>query len=331
MRAARLLSMLITLQLRGRVTAADLAERFEVSKRTIYRDADALSAAGVPIYADRGPGGGFALLDGYRTRLTGMTAAEAEAMLLMGLPGPLEDLGLAEPASAARLKLLASLPAGAGDSAARVADRFHLDPVDWYRRASSPPLLAAVASCVWEQRRLDVRYESWKGESRRTLEPLGLVMKAGRWYLAARAGGKDVRTYRVSQILEAAPLETRFERPAGYDLARWWAEQVARFEASLSRGTATLLVRPSALPMIDQLGADAAESVRAAPADEQGCRQAVVPIEGLAHAAALLLGFKDQVEVLAPEALREEMRRSAQRIGALYAPRHPVQDRPERP
>src|SRR3546814_6370967 len=133
----------------GRVTAAVLAERFEVSQRTIYRDIDALSAAGVPVYADKGPGGGFALLDGYRTRLTGLTAAEAEAVLLMGLPGPASDLGLAEPASAARLKLVAALPAAAGDSARRIGDRFHLDPVRSEEHTSELQSLMRISYAVF--------------------------------------------------------------------------------------------------------------------------------------------------------------------------------------
>lgn len=318
MRASRLLSILITLQLHGRVTAAVLAERFEVSQRTIYRDIDALSAAGVPVYADKGPGGGFALLDGYRTRFTGLTAAEAEAVLLMGLPGPASDLGLAEPASAARLKLVAALPAAAGDSARRIGDRFHLDPVDWYRRASAPAHLATVAAAVWAQRGIVMRYESWKTEVRRAVQPLGLVLKAGHWYLVARVG-TDLRTYRVAKMLAVDASDEMFERPADFDLARHWQGEVARFESSLRREKARLLVLPEAMSSIDRLGADAAEAIIAADPDGDGRRTVEIPIESIDMAASLLLGFRDRIEVLAPAELRAELRRSAAELVKLYA------------
>jgi predicted DNA-binding transcriptional regulator YafY len=175
MRASRLLSILILLQLRGRLTAEALAAEFEVSLRTIYRDIDQLSAAGVPVYADRGPGGGFSLLDGYRTKLTGLTAAEAQALALAGLPGPAADLGLGEALGAGRLKLLAAIPDGMREGAGRVGERFHFDPTDWYRRASVPPHLAAVARAVWAERRLRIRYESWSRTVRRTVDPVNLI------------------------------------------------------------------------------------------------------------------------------------------------------------
>jgi len=318
MRASRLLSILITLQMHGRVTAAVLAERFEVSQRTIYRDIDALSAAGVPVYADKGPGGGFALLDGYRTRLTGLTAAEAEAVLLMGLPGPASDLGLAEPASAARLKLVAALPAAAGDSARRIGDRFHLDPVDWYRRALAPAHLATVAAAVWAQRCIVMHYESWKTEVRRTVEPLGLVLKAGHWYLVARVG-KDLRTYRVAKMLAVDASDEMFERPAGFDLARHWQGEVVRFESSLRREKAILLVLPEAMSSIDRLGADAAEAIVATDPDGDGRRTVEIPIESVDMAASLLMGFRDRIEVLEPAELRAELRRSAIELVQLYA------------
>jgi predicted DNA-binding transcriptional regulator YafY len=317
MRANRLLSILLLLQSRGRLTAQALAEEFEVSVRTVYRDIDELSAAGVPVYADRGPGGGFALLDGYRTRLTGMTAGEAETLLLAGLPGPAADLGLAEPLATARLKLLAAVPAAAGEGAARVGDRFHLDPVDWYRRAEPPLHLPAIARAVWGQRRLVIRYESWSATVRRTVDPLGLVLKAGAWYLMARTG-VDIRTYKVAKVLDLDVLPDGFDYPAGFDLAAQWQESLQRFAKELRRAEAVLRVSPEALPLLDRLGADAAEAVLQAQPDAEGWRRATVPIEGVGHAARLLLGFTDLVEVLDPPELRHALADGARRVAALY-------------
>lgn len=317
MRANRLLSILLLLQSRGRLTAQALADEFEVSVRTVYRDIDELSAAGVPVYADRGPGGGFALLDGYRTRLTGMTAGEAETLLLAGLPGPAADLGLAEPLAAARLKLLAAVPQAAGEGAARVGDRFHLDPVDWYRRAAPPPHLPAIARAVWGQRRLLIRYESWSATVRRTVDPLGLVLKAGTWYLMARIGA-DIRTYKVAKVLDLDVLPDGFDHPAGFDLAAQWQESLQRFARELRRAEAVLRVSPEALPLLDRLGADAAEAVLQAEPDAEGWRRATVPIEGVGHAARLLLGFTDTIEVLEPPALRQALAEGARRVAALY-------------
>jgi len=317
MRANRLLSILLLLQSRGRLTAQALAAEFEVSVRTVYRDIDELSAAGVPVYADRGPGGGFALLDGYRTRLTGMTAGEAETLLLAGLPGPAADLGLAEPLAAARLKLLAAVPQAAGEGAARVGDRFHLDPVDWYRRAEPPPHLPAIARAVWGQRRLVIRYESWSATVRRTVDPLGLVLKAGTWYLMARIGD-GIRTYKVAKVLDLDVLSDGFDYPAGFDLAAQWQESLQRFAKELRRAEAVLRVSPEALPLLDRLGADAVEAVQQAQPDAEGWRRATVPIEGIGHAARLLLGFTDTIEVLEPPGLRQALAEGARRVAALY-------------
>ena len=317
MRASRLLTILMTLQLRGRVTAQALADLLEVSKRTVYRDIDELSAAGVPVYAERGPDGGFALLDGFRLQLTGLTTAETEALSLAGVPAAAADLGLSRAAADARLKLLAALPAAARAGAERVGERFHLDPVDWYRRHRVPSHLRTVAQALWSDRRLEVSYESWTRTSRSRLDPLGLVLKAGRWYLVARAGAKD-RIYRLDKILDARVLDERLERPPSFELAAAWQALTASFEAGLRRGTATLRAAPSSLNRLERLGADMAEPLLAAAPDAAGWREATVPVEGVAHAAGLLLGFADEIEVLAPPELREELLRRARRVIRLY-------------
>jgi predicted DNA-binding transcriptional regulator YafY len=205
--------------------------------RTLHRDVDQLSAAGVPIYAERGRAGGFQLLEGWQTRLTGLTPAEAQAVFLSGLAGPAAELGLQAPLQDAQLKLLSSLPESWRADAQKVQARFHLDPVDWYREAAPTPQLATVAEAVWNERQLEMRYESWDGEVARVVSPLGLVLKAGTWYFVG-AVGNDVRTYRISNLRHAAPLEARAKRPRQFELARYWADSVRRFESELYRGEA---------------------------------------------------------------------------------------------
>lgn len=188
MRASRLLSILMLLQTRGRMTAQALAAEFEVSVRTIYRDIDQLSAAEVPVYADRGPNGGFELLDGYRTKLTGLSPAEAATLFLAGLPGPAAELGLADVLTTAQLKLTAALPEGARATAKRVSARFHLDPVGWFRSADDARFLPTIANAVWNETCLEIRYQRGAGPVSRKLQPLGLVLKGGVWYVVARVG-----------------------------------------------------------------------------------------------------------------------------------------------
>ncbi len=318
MRADRLLSLLIEIQTRGLATAESLARRFGVSRRTIYRDVDALATIGVPVYAEHGPGGGFRLVDGYRTRLTGLSHGEIEALMLVGLAAPAADLGLAEHAASARLKLLAALPPGATEAALRTGERFHLDPVDWYRRAPPPPWLQVVSRAVRDGRRLSLDYASWDARGHRLVDPLGLVMKAGGWYLVARSRG-TLRIYRVDQIRDVRVLDDGFPWPRGFDLARHWQAEVARFEASLRRAKATLRVSPAALSRLEELGSDIAEPVRAAIADAHGRRVATVPIESIGHIAPRLLAFADRIEVLKPAALRRAVATLAARVTAMYA------------
>jgi len=301
------------------VSARELAGQFEVSKRTIYRDVDELSAAGVPIFAERGAAGGFALLDGWRTRLTGMTPAEAEALIFAGLPATAADLGVGADAATARLKFLGALPSTTSEAARRVADCFHLDPAPWHRRAALPsPNLRLLAQAAWETRRLRLRYESWQSASVRIVEPLGIVLKAGDWYFLAHRRGQPA-IHKLENVRDLTLLPETFERPAGFDLALAWREAVGRFETGLRRETAVLRVTPAALPRLDRLGPDAAAAVMSTAPDREGVREARVPIESIAQAAGQLLPFGDDIEALSPPALRQELARRAAATAALYA------------
>jgi predicted DNA-binding transcriptional regulator YafY len=323
MRASRLLSILMLLQSRGRVSAQALAEQLEVSVRTVYRDVDELSASGVPVWAERGRLGGFQLEPGWRTRVDGLTAPEARAMFLGGLPGPAAQLGLGEAMASAQLKLLAALPDGWREDARRVSSRFHLDPVDWYRAPPSADHLPAIAQAVWEERRIRLRYESWTDVVERTLEPLGLVLKAGIWYMAAVSAGaarKEPRTYRLSNILALALTDEHFARPKNFELARYWAESTRRFETELYHGEALLRVSPRGLKMLKNLSTavDAAAQASASKADAHGWVQVRLPIESIDHAADQFLRLGADAQVLEPAALRRRMRDTVRRVAALY-------------
>ena len=324
MRASRLLSLLMLLQGRGRMSAQALAEALEVSVRTIHRDVDELSAAGVPIWADRGRLGGFQLQAGWRTKVDGLTAPEAQAMFLGGLPGPASELGLGEAMASAQLKLLAALPDGWREDARRVSARFHLDPIDWYRGPSATDHLPAIAQAVWNERRIAMRYESWKGEVSRRVDPLGLVLKAGIWYLAAQVAKSDktgVRTYRLSNILELEVTDEAFERPADFDLGAWWLASTKRFEKELATGTAQLRVTTSGMKALRELGAAVAQAADASAGepDEEGWRRVTIPIESIPHAAAQVLRLGAQAEVLKPAALRRALVERVEAVRALYA------------
>ncbi|WP_433431573.1 helix-turn-helix transcriptional regulator [Nonomuraea sp. CA-141351] len=324
MRASRLVSILLLLQTRGRMTAQELADRLEVSVRTIYRDAESLHAAGIPLYGDAGPKGGYQLLDGYRTRLTGLTADEAESLFLAGLPGPAAELGLGAVVTAAQLKLMAALPVELRDRAGRIQERFHLDAPTWYRDPEPVTYLPAVADAVWNERRIQVRYRRWRApqEVERRLDPYGLVVKAGRWYLVAQAGG-DVRTYRVSQILDLHPLPEGFTRPGGFDLAAYWQGYLAEFEARLRWGVAVVRLSPRGMEHLADLmtpGVVAAAGESAEPPDEEGWTRVTVPIESIEHALAEFLRLGTDVEVLAPAELRDRVAATAAELAARYHP-----------
>lgn len=314
MRASRLLSILILLQLRGRLTAEALAAEFEVSVRTIYRDIDALSAAGVPVYGDRGPGGGFQLLDGYRTRLTGLSAAEAEALFLIGLPAQAAALGIGAAAALAGHKLLAALPPEAGATAGRAGARFHLDPVDWYRDAAPAPQLPTVARAVLDQQVLAMRYESWTRVGDWIVEPLGVVLKAGSWYLVAGGHGK-IRTFRVAAIVSAQPTGDKFERPRDFDLARHWAAGLQQFEARLRGAVATIEATAEGQKRIAALGAFAAAAVAAAEGDVVR-----LPFETIDQAALMLLGIGPEIRIIAPVELRTALHALARKVAGLSEP-----------
>ncbi|MEK2475780.1 helix-turn-helix transcriptional regulator [Streptomyces noursei] len=330
MRASRLVSILLLLQTRGRMTARQVAETLEVSVRTVYRDMESLVASGIPLYGEAGPDGGYQLLDGYRTRLTGLTADEARALFLTGLPAAAADLGLGAVAAETQLKLTAALPPEMRERAEQARQRIHIDIPAWYQDSEETPWLSAVASAVWNQQQVRIRYERWATphEVTRTVDSYGVVLKAGRWYLVA-GSAHGVRTYRVSRITELEPLAGTFTWPAGFDLATHWREYLTSFDTRRYRDQAVLRLSPEALADIGQIldssAARAAEESAAAP-DADGWTRVVVPIESCEQALPKLLLLGVGAEVVGPPELRERMRATLAEMLARYEGGGPTQE-----
>ena len=313
------MSLLLLLQTRGGMTAAQLARELEVSERTVHRDVEALAEAGVPIYAERGPHGGVRLVEGYRTRLTGLTTEEAQALFLSGLPGPAAELGLGTVVAAARLKVLAALPPELRARASRLAERFHLDAPGWFRPAEPVPHLSTLADAVWETQRVEIDYERGDRRVTRLLEPLGIVLKGGVWYLVGRAE-EQVRTYRISRVVGARPTEDRFERPVGFDLASFWSEASSAYERATPMVDVTVRVRPErvadVLASIEDSPLTSAE--RLDRPDPDGWQHMRLRLPWPEEAASRILRLGPDAEVLDPPEVRDEIVSLARRVLERY-------------
>ncbi|MFE6897346.1 helix-turn-helix transcriptional regulator [Streptomyces sp. NPDC057717] len=324
MRAARLIKMVLLLQSRPSMTAGELARELEVSERTVTRDAQALSEAGVPVYADRGRAGGYRLIGGYRTRLTGLARGEAEALFLSGVPGALREMGLEDAASAARLKVSAALLPSLRDASRTAAQRFHLDAPGWFKEPRTPELLPAVADAVWDDRMVRARYrrDEAGAEVERELEPYGLVLKAGVWYLCARvAGGGAHRVYRIDRFTGVETGEERFVRDEEFDLPGFWEERAEQFARSILRAEVVLRLSPVGLRQLPY--ATEPVSVRAAresagEPDEEGWVTVTLPVESEDVAYGQLFALGPEAEVLAPAGLRARFADAARRTADRY-------------
>lgn len=284
MRADRLLSVLLLLQAHGRLTGRELARRLEVSARTVHRDMEALSAAGVPVFALRGARGGWQLDEGWRTRVPGLDPAELRA-LLMAQPRVLGDARLAGAAQRALDKLMVALPAPLRAEAASIRQRLHVDTAGWYGMPEDLAMLPVVQEAVARDRKLAFRYlRAGRERVERTVDPLGLVAKGGIWYLVARKP-EGFRTYRVSRIEETRLLDQPFERPADFDLATYWQSSIAELQKRWARYEVTLRVEPraaeslrmwrSATPVGGNPDASGWVTLRVAFDDEQACFMAL--------------------------------------------------------
>lgn len=330
MRADRLLALLMLLQTHGHMTAQRLARELEVSVRTIYRDIDALSAAGVPVYAERGPGGGCALIDSYRTNLTGLTQDEVRALFMLSIPAVLDELGVSQELKAARLKLAAALPPATRRDEAWARQRVYLDWTAWFQPEEPVPHLQTMQQAIWEDRQLHLKYRLEVGTytklAERLVDPYGLVAKAGAWYLVCAEDGR-MRVHRASRVLDARSADEHFARPADFDLASFWQAWCARQEeATHPYYPVTVRVAPDLVPLLPLYFGDRIrdEIAQAGPPDAAGWITLTLPFERLEDARERILGFGRAVEVLEPEPLRKSIVDFATQIVAFYTRREEI-------
>ena len=325
MRADRLLSLLMVLQIKGRATAQELAERLEVSERTIYRDIEALSVAGVPVYAERGPGGGCVLAEGYRTNLTGLNEDEVRTLFTPGATAVLADLGASKALEAALLKLLAALPSTHRENVERTRQRLYMDTVAWYHSNEPVPFLQILQDAVWRDRKIVLTYRKGNSEVvERVVDPLGLVAKAGIWYMVAVSHG-DLRVFRVSRVRDVVLMDEQCKRPTNFDLEQFWAHWSIEFEemTKVPMYVARVRVSPVLVPILPQLRGEHMHRLieSAPPPDAEGWITIPLEFSSFEHARGYILGFGPTIEVVEPLELREGVKQFALGIVEFYRER----------
>jgi predicted DNA-binding transcriptional regulator YafY len=324
------------LQTRGRTTAHELAEELEVSERTVYRDMEALSMSGVPVVAERGPGGGCSLVEGYRTNLTGLSEPEMRALFLATLPGPLGDLGMGKQAEAAMLKLTAALPSSQREGVEKLRKRLYLDSAEWFRHDRETPHLRVLQDAVWQDQRICLGYRRSDGITiKRFVDPYGLVAKGNIWYLVGYAPGpvrpfrvaavkmarKDVRVYRVSRIQSIELTGDTFDRDETFDMVTYWAEWCAQFEKSLPSYPVKLRISEEAFRVLPTIYGDEilGRIERKGEPDQSGWVEVEMIFQNQEAACSYIMGFGEMARVLEPAELRERLLSTSARLAASDA------------
>lgn len=315
MRADRLLSILLVLQVKGRVTARELATQLEVSERTIYRDMEALNSAGIPVIAERGNCGGWHLLEGYRTTLNGLNAAEVQTLFLK--QPLLADLGMEQAAQGALLKLFAALPVMYRHKAEVMRQRLHIDLTGWQRSKEDVSCLPLLQEAMWKDYKLVLHYRRSEGDTvERIVDPLGLVAKGSVWYLVAAVEG-EIRTYRVSRIISIEMIDQPCIRPENFDLAAYWTQSTAEFFANLPRFQVTVRVSPEILPRLRYAGTFVKiDQINPPEADGWSVVRLHFDIEE--EAREFVLGFGTFIEIIDPPELRQKVIDMAKAVITFY-------------
>jgi predicted DNA-binding transcriptional regulator YafY len=311
MRADRLLSIMLILQARGRVTMAALASELDVSRRTVLRDIEALSIAGVPVYAEGGHGGGVSLDEGYRTSLTGLKEPEVRALFLGGAGALLRQIGLGDAASSVRQKLAGALPAAHQDAINHLRQRIYIDPLYWWHESEAQPFWEQLQAAVHTDRRIHVRYESYEGATtERDLDAYGLVAKSGAWYLVAK-DDSAFKSFRVSRIHALDVFAQHFARDPGFDLERHWTTHLDAFKREFAAYEFTLRVHPDRQTYMRSMMPGRARVIATDP--HSGWLTYACQVSNIEHALMITFALFEQGEIIAPEELRVALRATCAR------------------
>lgn len=315
MRADRLLSILLLLQNRGKMTSRELAQRLEVSERTVYRDMEALCASGIPIISERGREGGWMLTEGYRTSLTGMKPLEIGSLLLSADSSILKDLGIQDDFSTAVLKLEAASSTRSNNPVSYLSERIHIDGASWHPSDETYPFLSVLQEALWENRKVKITYLRNNEKKERMIEPLGLVAKRGVWYVAARSEG-DMRTFRVSRLTEAEATNDFFERPDAFNLKNYWEESTAAFKAALPKYAVKLMVKEN---ILKELQRERYVSITfTEPTTDAEWVNIEAEFNTVESACRIILSFTPSIIVVAPVELLEMVKSSVKKMLTIY-------------
>ena len=312
MRADRLLTLMLLLQTRGKMTARTLAEELGVSRRTILRDIEALSFSGIPVYSEGGHGGGIALIEQYRTSLTGLNTLEVQSLFVANNTRALRDVGLGDAAERLLLKLLAALPQMHHSTADHIRQRLMIDPTWWWHDTTTPPFWEDLQRAVYEDRLIETTYENFDGDvAERVLAPYSLICKSSLWYLLAEHEG-ELRTYRVARFHSVRLLDRSFSRRPDFDLPTYWQTQMQSFSSAFSEYRCTLRIHPERVPFVKWLMPGRWELV--AEADGRGWVTISLMMDSDLLAKMLVFGLAGSVEVVEPPELRESVLAQADEV-----------------
>ncbi|WP_339237258.1 YafY family protein [Oceanobacillus sp. FSL W7-1281] len=318
MRGDRFISILLLLQSYGRMTAKELSKKLEVSERTIYRDMEVLSGSGIPVFADRGKNGGWSLVDGYQTDLTGLKESEIRALFVPAAPQLLDDLGLTRTSEDARNKVIASLPAAYRESAKDVWSRIHIDTSSWRGTKEKIASFEVLKNAIWKNNKLNILYQRADGQTNHYIvQPLGLVAKGSSWYVIAAKENGDIRNYRASRIQSAVPSKETFERPVDFDIAAYWKNSKQAFIKALPTYEVWVKTSREVLPRLS-FSTYFVRIIETASTDEKGWTHVKLAFDTKEEAKRFLLGFADQMTITEPESLHAEILRMAEAAVAHY-------------